>query len=81
MKVEAEQNAPSIADVETELRSALVDLGDAQRHATQARMRETDCLNRVNRLQKKIDEHVDALRKAAPSGTEWREAQARRAVP
>jgi len=43
----------------------------AKQFASEARNRETTCLNRVNEAQKKIDELIVTLKKEAPRDSDW----------
>jgi exonuclease VII small subunit len=51
---------------------------DEHRHAKQlaseARNRETHCMNKVNEAQKKIDELISVLKKEAPRDSDWHRA-------
>ena len=61
----------SLEDLVREVADATTTLDAAQRAASQARVEETTCLNRLNRAQKEIDERVLYLRKSAPRASNW----------
>ncbi len=65
-----------------EMDSAMVEFAQAKdslAHArvqvSEARRKETDCLNRVNTAQKKLDEFIAILKKEAPHDSDWHQAQ------
>lgn len=49
-------------------------LGLARGRLNEARKLETDCINRVNQAQKRIDELVGTIKKQAPRETDWHRA-------
>ena len=70
-----------MASMNTEMDHAIVELANAQDSLAQAasrivmaRTEETECLNRVNKAQKKLDELVGALKKQAPRDSDWHRA-------
>lgn len=42
-----------------------------ERETSRARNNETDCRNRLNQVQKKVDELIASLKKQAPRGSNW----------
>ena len=61
----------SLEELVQEVVDATSALDATQRAASQARVEETTCLNRLNRAQKEIDERVLYLRKSAPRASGW----------
>lgn len=55
------------ANASDQLAMARVRLGEA-------RALETDCINRVNKAQKRVDELVAGIKKQAPRDTDWHRA-------
>ena len=66
----------TIGELFAELTDAEQSLSDAQRETNRARNREAICLNRVNKVQKEIDEKMSAAKAAASSSTDWGHARA-----
>ncbi len=64
----------TIGELFAELTDAEETLKVAQFDARRARHHEGNCLNRVNELQKAIDEKIAAAKAASVSGTDWSRA-------
>jgi hypothetical protein len=62
----------TLSELERELEVATAQHKEARHDAAVARNLETTALNRLNGVQKRIDEAVDALRKAASTDSDWR---------
>lgn len=58
-------------DLLQQLRRATNDFADAERAESEARSRTTDARNRINTIQKEIDEVMAELRKSAPRDSKW----------
>lgn len=67
-----EKRPRTLGDIEKELFEADENLINAKREVARARSAETDALNRINGIQKEFDAAVDALKKNADGGTDWR---------
>ena len=61
----------SIDQALADLAEAHTALGVAQQETSYARGRETDCTNRVNKLQAEVDSLMAAIKSASPRGTDW----------
>ncbi len=62
----------TVAELFSELEKATEQHKDAELAESQARSVLTDAVNRLNRAQKSVDEHMAKLRKAAPWNTDWK---------
>ena len=60
-----------IASAAKDLADATGDLETATNRVEDARRTQTTAVNRVNRAQKAMDEMIVALRKSAPSNSDW----------
>lgn len=67
-----ERERRSLASLEAELFDATAHLESCRAETSRARNRECDAMNRVNRLQKAIGDHLDQLKKSAPRDTDWK---------
>lgn len=61
----------TLSDIERDLLIAREALKEAEQRASIARNEETTARNRVNGLQRELDERISSLKKSAPSGTDW----------
>lgn len=55
-----------------DLTAAQEDYEKAVQAASFARSRETDALNKLNDAQREVDKALEALKKLAPSGSNWK---------
>jgi hypothetical protein len=62
----------TLSELERELEVATSEHAQARNEAALAHSNETRALNRLNGVQKRIDEAVDALRKSASTDSDWR---------
>jgi hypothetical protein len=63
-----------------EVEMAQVEYIDREREATVAERRRVDALNRLNTVQRQLGEAMDAMRRHAPAGSDWRGTPARLAI-
>jgi len=55
-----------------ELEVASAALAEARERLNSARREECDCINRVNKAQKALDEIIAKTKALAPSGSDWK---------
>lgn len=60
-----------IGDLQRQLAAAMEAHGEASQEESAARSRLTDAINRVNAIQKALDEAMEKLRGKAPWNTDW----------
>lgn len=69
------QSTTTLAMLEADLIRENEALEQAVKRSSVARNEETTARNRVNDLQKRIDDHVSALRSKARDGTDWQSSR------
>lgn len=61
----------AMEDLMKELREATADYLEKAKRATEARNQETQSLNRLDAVQRAVDEEIATIKKEAPSPTDW----------
>ncbi len=72
--IEKEQ-PPTLVEAVADLEKANAEFGLAHDRLREASSGETAARNRLNQAQRKVDDAVIALKKAAPRDTDWRERE------
>lgn len=70
--------ARTVAEILSDIQDARIDLETRSRALAEARNLHTRALNTLNAFQRELDLAVDALKKAAPPGTDWASERERR---